>query len=257
MFDHQYRHRREALIRQKYYPRRWEDICHDVFGALERWRRDDDVTDQNWCSPIANLGRYYGLNRNTETRIHPSIASGEIFRTGEAWWGGDDWGCWTKPSPARMAIRINEGRGRYRLYLGLRGLPHKDTPYDVTVSNCPTVRGVLQSQKTKWLWFDLTLSDASEPVVNLVLQGYETDTSRSRSEEELRTVALGVLGFMVCRQDDVAARMNFVEAVALDNLDPLAIAAQNSRARLTSREEVHRDRPADEGQLPATAPPAA
>ena len=56
--------------------------------------------------------------------------------------GGDDWGCWTKPSPVRMAIRINEGRGTYRLDLGLRGLPQKDTPYDVTVSNCPTVRGV-------------------------------------------------------------------------------------------------------------------
>jgi glycosyltransferase involved in cell wall biosynthesis len=222
MFDDRYRRGREALIRQKYRPRRWEDVCNDIVTAVRSWQRDDDGADRDRYLPTATPGRYYGLNRNTETKIYRGMVSGEMFRTGEAWWGCDDWGCWTKPGPARMAIHIAEDEGGYRLYLGLRGLPEKDTPYDVTVADCPTIRGVIPSKKTKWLWFDLALAGTREPVVNIVLQGFETDSSRPRPEEEPRTVALGVIGFMICRQDDFAARANFIEAVALDNLEQLA-----------------------------------
>jgi glycosyltransferase involved in cell wall biosynthesis len=221
IFDAQYRRRREALIRQRWRPRNWEDVADDIIGALEGWRRthDLDCANQTLFRPVATLGRYYGLNRNTEVKICPSMASGEIFRAGNAWWGSDDCGCWTKPAPARMVIGVAEGAGRYRLYLGLRSAPEKDTPYDVTVSNCPTLKGVIKSDKTKWLWFDLEIGNNTNPVVDIVLEGYETGSSRPREEEEPRTVALGVIGFMLCRQDDATARANFIEAVVFDSLD--------------------------------------
>jgi hypothetical protein len=47
---------------------------------------------------------------------------------------------------------------------------------------------------------------SAEPIVQIVLQGYETGSSRPRPEEEARIVALGVIGFMLCRQEDVSAR---------------------------------------------------
>ena len=229
MFDTEYRRSREALIRQKYRPRSWEDASNDIIGALERWRGAEELASANRAFlPEATLGRYYGINRNTEVSIYHSMVSGEIFRTGDAWWGCDDWGCWTKPAPARIAMRVVEGEGRYRLYLGLRSAPEKDTPYDVTVSSCDTVRGVIKSQKSKWLWFDLDLTDRTEPVVHIILQGYETGSSRPRSDEAPRNVALGVIGFMLCRQDDVAARTNFIEALVLDNLEQLARAIPNT-----------------------------
>jgi glycosyltransferase involved in cell wall biosynthesis len=223
MFDAEYRRARETLIRQKYRPRSWEDVSDDIFGALEKWGRTAvTIAEDQALVPTVTLARYYPISRNTDIKIYRSMSSGEIFRTGDAWWGCDDWGCWTKPAPARLAMRVTEGEGRYRLYLGLHSVPEKDTPYDVMVSGCAMVRGVIKNSKSKWLSFDLDLTDGTDPVVQIVLQGYETGSSRPRPEEEPRTVALGVIGFMLCRQDDAVARTNFIEAVALDNLDQLA-----------------------------------
>jgi glycosyltransferase involved in cell wall biosynthesis/Tfp pilus assembly protein PilF len=224
MFDAEYRRGREALIRQKWRPRNWQDITNDIIGTLEKWRYAEslDKSKETGSLPVGILGRYYGLNRNTEVKIYRSMASGEVFRTGNGWWGCDDWGCWTKPASARMALRVAEGAGEYRLYLGLRSAPEKDTPYDVAVSNCAVVRGIIKKEKTKWIWFDFKIIDSTDSVVDVVLQGYETGSYRSRPDEEPRTVALGVIGFMLCRQDDAASRANFIEAVALENLDQLA-----------------------------------
>jgi hypothetical protein len=221
IFDPEYRRERESLIQRKYHPRSWENVGDEITGALGKWEHQAEKGEHDRVLvPPVVLGRYYPISRNTETRIFRSMISGEIFRTGDAWWGCDDWGCWTKPTPARMSIRTVEGEGPYRLYLGLCGVPEKDTPFDVMVSNCPIVRGIVKHTKTKWLSFDLELID--NPVIDVVLQGYETSTSTPRADEEPRTVALGVIGFMLCNRDNAVARADFVEAVALDNLDCLA-----------------------------------
>lgn len=225
IFQPQHRLHREALIREKFRPRRWEEISDDIIGTLGVWSERDSSSplDRGGHAfpPAVKLGRYYQLSRNTLTRIYKGMVSGEMFRDGDGWWGCDDWGCWTKPSPARLLMRVSAGAGTYRFYLGLQGLPDQDTPYDVTVLGCDTVRGMVRKQRTKWLSFDLTYEE-SLPTVNVVLQGYTTSNQKARADEPLRPVAVGVVGFMLCRADDAASRSNFVEAVALDTLAELA-----------------------------------
>jgi glycosyltransferase involved in cell wall biosynthesis len=220
IYDPEYRDRREQLIKQNYQPRHWDDITDDIISAVKEWNTTTEHNDLEQVLRVT-VGRYYPLSRNSERRIHSSMTSGEVFRTGNAWWGCDDWGCWTKQGPASMAMRVTEGSGRYRLYLGLQGAPEKETPYDVMVTPGPMVRGVLKVGKPKWLKLDLDLTD-SDTTLHVVVEGYETGSSRSRPEEPLRAVSLGVIGFLLCRYEDTTTRTEFIEAVALDHLDELA-----------------------------------
>jgi hypothetical protein len=220
IYNPEYRYQREQLIKQNYQPRHWGDITDDIISAVKEWNTTTEHNDLEQVLRVT-VGRYYPLSRNSERRIHSSMTSGEVFRTGNAWWGCDDWGCWTKQGPASMAMRVTEGSGRYRLYLGLQGAPEKETPYDVMVTPGPMVRGVLKVGKPKWLKLDLDLTD-SDTTLHVVVEGYETGSSRSRPEEPLRAVSLGVIGFLLCRYEDTTTRTEFIEAVALDHLDELA-----------------------------------
>jgi hypothetical protein len=127
-------------------------------------------------------------------------------------------------------MRITEGEGSYRLYLGLRGLG-KDTPFEVTVMGCEPFSGVIEGAKSKWVRFDLIITNDADSILTITLQGQEI----LKPEEDPRILSLGVIGFLLCRHDDIAARSNFIEAVALDNLDQLARSAPGlSTRRLAS-----------------------
>jgi hypothetical protein len=235
IFDANYRRRRETLIRQKFTPRSWAEVNGEIMGALDRWERSfSQNSPAQPLLPTVTLGRYYSFSRNSEGKIYRAMASGEIFRIGEGWWPLERWGCWLKPRPAQLRMRIMEGEGSYRLYLGLRGLG-KDTPFEVTVPGCEPVSGIIEGTKSKWVRFDFFITDDADSILNITLQGQEI----LKPEGDPRTLTLGVIGFLLCREDDIAARTNFIEAVALDNLDQLARSAPGLATKTVDEERPH------------------
>jgi glycosyltransferase involved in cell wall biosynthesis len=241
IFEADYRRDRETVIRERFKPRNWAEISGEIMGSLDQWEKSfsQSSLDQHLL-PTVTLGRYYSLSRNTEMKIYRSMASGEIFRIGEGWWALERWGCWLKPRPAQLRMRIMEGEGGYRLYLGLRALD-KDTPFEVTVTGCEAVLGIIQGGKSKWVRFDLVITDGADSVLDIVLKGHEI----LKPEGDPRTLALGLIGFLLCRQGDVATRTNFIEAVALDNLDQLARSTPGLETKTVGEERA---------QLPAVTP---
>src|SRR5262249_26263208 len=79
--------------------------------------------------------------------------------------------------------------------------------------------GTLDADEDRWLALEID----PNPAGNLAVRLHMTSSARCDLPcgKETRTVGLGVLGFYVCREDDLLARQRFVEAVQFRRLHRL------------------------------------
>ncbi len=217
IFDDAYRAGREALIARAFKPRLWEDIADEI-TAVVRAAAAAPATRATGFEPI-EPGRYYGFARVSDTIVYEDMRSAEVFRVGHGWWGLNPAGCWLKPGAAQLGFRLLSGAEAQRLYLGLRGLPGVDTPYDVTVGDT-VLRGTVKAGEIRWV--TMRVEADADPDVSVVIEGFARQMEKPRADQEAVPITLGVVGFMVCPEADGAARARFAEAVALGGLDELA-----------------------------------
>jgi Glycosyl transferases group 1 len=221
--DTSYREGREANIRQCFRPRNWVDIADEIVqraldqetGSAVHPTLNRVQSDEIWPLP-AEVGRYYPLSRSCETSIWTGTMGGEMYRIGQGWWSPDDWGTWLKREVADIAFTIAEaGNHPHLVYLGLRGGPGKPADYRIDVIGSGAQEdGVLDPEEHRWV----VLTIESEAVRDAVIQIRLTTTGRcdlaeATHGEDRRIVTLGMLGFYVCREDDLLARHRFIEAL--------------------------------------------
>lgn len=230
--DTSYREGREANIRQCFRPRNWVDIADEIVqraldqetGSAVHPTLNRVQSDEIWPLP-AEVGRYYPLSRSCETSIWTGTMGGEMYRIGQGWWSPDDWGTWLKREVADIAFTIAEaGNHPHLVYLGLRGGPGKPADYRIDVIGSGAQEdGVLDPEEHRWV----VLTIESEAVRDAVIQIRLTTTGRcdlaeATHGEDRRIVTPGMLGFYVCREDDLLARHRFIEALQLKRLHCLS-----------------------------------
>ncbi len=215
LFNHAYRAGRESLIRIQFRPRSWEDISDEILETIGQW--DTAPAKDREDIQTIEIGRYYSFARNSDLTIYPGMRSGEIFRTGNGWWGPNEWGCWLKPGPAQLAFRTASGLNSLRIYLGLRAPKGPIIDFDVTVQFRVKVEGRINSEETKWVVCEIEASAPNEEIV-VVLEGYGRQLEKPREDQVYVPISIGVVGLFVCRADDQQSRNRFAEAVALDTL---------------------------------------
>ncbi len=120
-----------------------------------------------------------------------------------------------------LKIGLPEGTGPWRLYLRIHGLPKKSCRFHIELEGVENAQeGVLQAQAFKWLTFDVA-SQAGD--LCLRIQGADIeDLATVTNGSDPRVVSLGVCGFYLCAEHDLASRNRFLEAVVLGNIDHLA-----------------------------------
>ncbi|WP_257554599.1 glycosyltransferase [Sphingobium sp. CFD-2] len=224
IFDGSFRADKEAAIRKDFLPRKWGDIAADIAGATaERAITSPLVDNGGYCAPIATLGAHHPMVRNFETRIWPGMRSAEIFRSGSGWWGPDNWGCWTKAQGGALSIGVPENvNGPLRLYLRLHGLPTGSCAWQASVTGGTVEHGVIDPGSFKWV--SLTIdAPPLDRCLHVMVEGEGTlDLTTVTGGLDPRIVSVGVAGFFLCRAEDAEARSQFLEALALGNLDELA-----------------------------------
>jgi glycosyltransferase involved in cell wall biosynthesis len=219
IFDTAFRAERERKIAEEFRPRAWIDIADQMADHIKDWSR---TTQHDDAVPGAWMGAYHPIVRNFETRIWRGMRSAEIYRAGDGWWNPDDWGCWTKPQGGRLEIGVPPDTGPLRLYLHLHGPPSLACPYRVRWSgSARLLEGVLRPGGFRWVTLEI------EPPADLVLRvTLEGDMSQNLGGVtdglDSRVVGVGLSGFFLCAADDMAARADFLEAAALDNVQDLA-----------------------------------
>lgn len=221
ILDSSHRQALETRIRDDFRPRAWSAVAAQMREAVADWATRS--TPATPAAPAARLGAHHPIVRNFETRIWHGMRSAEIFRTGAAWWGPDDWGCWTRPGGAALEIGLPaDAPPALRLYIRLHGFPEGACPFRIELEGCDPREGVLREQEFRWI----TLEPRHHAgVLRVRVESCARfDIGTVTGGLDPRVVSVGVAGFFVCACDDLAARQAFVEAVQFDDLEPLHFA---------------------------------
>lgn len=239
VFDPAYRQAREAKIAAEFRARSWGQIGASVLDLVQQWSADavgaepprDGAADHELWPFEARPGRYYPIVEHTETRVWAGMVSGEMFRQGTGWWVPESSGTWTKPPSARLAFWAPFPAGTSAvLFVGIRGVPAAACTATVRVSGIGAQQVALARAEERWLVF----AAPAERIDRLRTPGedralFEIVFSADRAADfrltghgsDHRVASIGAKGFMVCAEDDIRARLRFVECVALGNLESL------------------------------------
>lgn len=230
--DTGFREGHEAKIRNEFKPRSWQEIAEQIataaassaesaIGAFgQSWR------GRVWAIP-AIPGRYYSFSRNRSVSVWRDMIAGEMFRVGTNWHPPDDFGSWTRDGAAEFAFRVPDDlQSGLRLYIGVEGLPagSSDGTYEVSVGHGPARSSrQLPAGQQAWEVLQVGPEDIVDGVIVVRIRSHPSvDLAPLTGGGDDRVVSIGVRGFFFCAESDLAARLNFLEAVQLGHLTRLS-----------------------------------
>ena len=223
IYEPHYRRACEEKIRQQFQPRTWRELADQVIAAVAEVAPANPEGGDEARALTVELGAFHPLGRNTETRVWPGMRFAEAFRTGEGWWGQDDFGCWTKPQGGELEIGVASPHGTLRMHLQLRGTPLQATTFCIEVDGEVAVTGLLAADERKWVGVSIPPARTPRPRHRIYLGGESAmNLAECTGGGDPRIVSIGLEGFFVCSSDDAVARMAFLEAVTLDTLKDIA-----------------------------------
>jgi glycosyltransferase involved in cell wall biosynthesis len=220
IFDRPYRQALEARIAADFSPRPWRALATDILSRITAGQAASAAPDL--AIPVANPKRYYPLHRSRSIAVGPGLVAGEIFRAGSGWAAPEDWGCWTRDGDGLIEARVAAGSTRpLRLFIGLRGEPLRATPWRLEVAGRGLANGSLAADGIQWVSRAISPEMIQDGILRLRIIG--SDQASMSSDARLDRNSVGVIGFMVCDVDDAGTRSAFVEALATDDLEALAV----------------------------------
>ena len=211
IFDDQDRRRLELRIQEEFRPRPWAALGADMLAAVDGW---SEAAPAALRAPKAEPGRLHRLSRSMALGVGPGDRADEVFRRGRGWRPPETWGCRLAGSGGRLAFGFDAEQGvDLRLYLGLRGL-ERPVRFDLKLPGGSTRAGRLEAGERRWLPLAVTApGPEGEIELSLLVRAAEEADPPGPPAE------LGVVGFIVCRADDMVARADFTDALRTGELD--------------------------------------
>lgn len=210
-FDPDWREAVEARVRERFRPRPWAALGADMLAAVDAW---SSAPPRVSVTPPADPGRLHRLARCWALGVGPGDRADEAFRRGRGWRPPETWGCRLAGSDGRIVAGYDAPEGTdLRLYLGLRGLD-RSVAFEAGFPGQEPTRGRVVAEERRWLVMPLQApAPGQEIVLSLAVQPSE------RAGGNVAPAELGVIGFMICRADDMVARADFTDALRLGELD--------------------------------------
>lgn len=220
MFDDAFRATQEAVVLEKGRPRGWSAVKDQVFAALRALAQRPPRPLEARASLA--LGRSYLVRRRPLARPDLDAAMADMAREGPGWYPLEEWGVWCRGGSSTLRLPVpGEASGTpLRLYLQTHSPPE---PLAVNL-RCHS-RGVtiaqfevtLQPGQHPTLMLDLPPAELDGPLEVEIDTGEGVDLSR-HGPEDTRRVGPGLSGFMLCRLDDHASRLSFLEQQSLTSV---------------------------------------
>lgn len=226
MFDDAWRAEVEARART-FRPRPWRTLGLEIADQVRAWAAEDLAAGAAEAAPLppasVEAGRYYWMRRVIETSIAPGMTATEVFRIGDGWWQPDDWGVWTKAQGGTLAVTPPSGLGPARLYLGLRGLHETPLNFTVSIAGAVVETGALDPGGEQWLSLVVGPDQAPDGVLRIDIRSDKVeDFSVASGGADPRVAGVGLIGLMICAEDDAVARADMVDAITFRTLPDLA-----------------------------------
>jgi glycosyltransferase involved in cell wall biosynthesis len=212
ILDAGYRTALEDRIKAEFRPRSWSDLANQISTELDSFARRDAGSGAVIPPPLtARIGAWHPITRNESTRIWRGMRTSEGFRSNLGWYWPEQRGCRVRSEGGELLLRIDGPHDRLRILFELVGDDHADAFWSVRHGDT-LMTGEVRKGERSWMSFTL-------------------DAAPSRHDETIRfeaapapdgaMITYFVLGFFLHAIDDLAARQDFVEAVALNRLDSL------------------------------------
>jgi len=217
ILDPAYRAAQEALIRAKGQPRSWDAVKDEALDAI-RALAAQPVRPVAEAATVA-LGQHYKLRRMESPTPALAPAMAELVREGPGWYPLEKWGVSTMAGLATLRLPLPAGTDApLRLYLEMRA------PADMEVelrfhsegSQAQPFLVSLPAGEPRICLFDLP----ALPGTSLSIELDSGDGPYALQYGEARRLGVGLLGFMLCRLDDHAARLGMLEEHSLNPVSP-------------------------------------
>ncbi len=191
--------------------RSWQAISDQLLTVLAQ---QPDHRAMAPTPPSLPLGAIQPLAAMAARLPGPALAVAEMIRAGAGWHAPEAWGCWTRPGRAllRMTPAAALGR-RLRLHLLLRA-PATPQRLRITLRGTAPLSLALTPGSETVAALEVTLD---QPVMELSIEaepatvGAAPDGPAPDGADEARQVGVGVVSIMVCAEEDVLARLDYLE----------------------------------------------
>ena len=184
--------------------RSWHDIAADIFADVEAHAGGLLQTTR----PLLVDGRIYDFSSVTARRRHEHSAL--PIRRGNGWQAPEPWGIWSADGLVELGFTVADPAQRYA-YLRLRATPQALT---VVLTADRSTRMVQAMRPHEDAVLRLELGGEVEHTLRLTVSPV-TDCALASDGRDRRMIGVGVLQLMVAAQDDVDARLAFVEATQM------------------------------------------
>ncbi|HWX49736.1 MAG TPA: glycosyltransferase [Roseomonas sp.] len=213
IFDHDFRRAQEALVREKGRPRSWSAVKDETLGAVIGLARQPALPLEQRTA--LRLGARYMTRRMLRLRPDLGAALADAVLDGPNWFPVEDWGVWCRPgiSTLRLPLPAEATDAALRLYLELR-----PPPVDCTLNvRCRAADGtlsvfelMLQTGRDSTFMMDLPPAGAAG-LLEVELDSQTGIDLPALGLPDRRSIGAGLRSFMICRLDDHAARLSFLE----------------------------------------------
>lgn len=212
ILDTGYRTALEDRIKAEFRPRSWSDLANQISAELDSFARRDAGSEIVIPPPLtAHIGAWHPITRNESTRIWRGMRTGEGFRSNLGWHWPEERGCRVRAEGGELLLRIEGPHDRLRILFKLVGDDNADAFW---LARCGDTLMTGEARKREPHWMSLTLDAA--PSNHDVRVRFEAPLAPDGA-----VITYFVSGFFLHSVDDLAARQDFIEAVALHRLDAL------------------------------------
>ncbi len=184
--------------------RSWHDIAADIFADVEA--HAGGLLDA--VRPSLVDGRIYDFSAVTARRRHEHSALS--LRRGNGWQAPEPWGTWSADGLTELAFAVATAAPHYA-YLRLRASP-ETLSVIVTADRSTRIVQALRPHEDAVL--RLEIGSDIEHTLRLTVTPL-TDCAVASDGRDRRLIGVGVLQLMVTTQDDVNARLAFIEATQM------------------------------------------
>ena len=217
LFEPGFRSAQEARIAAAPPPRAWAAVAGQVLDAVYQAARAPTSAPRERIA--FGLGEVHVLRLQPGPEPSLSMAIADVLREGPGWSRLEDWGVWTLPGQSLLRLPLQHGlpRAGLRIYLELVA-PPQSVAFRVRAQVVGGLAGpfrTLQAAPGEALFcmLDIEASGGDELEVE-----FETGPGVAPALGDPRLVGIGLRSMMVCRRDDLASRLDYLERAALPRL---------------------------------------
>ncbi|MDB5371665.1 MAG: hypothetical protein JWP04_307 [Belnapia sp.] len=218
IFDAGFRQAQEEVVRAAPKPRSWAEVAREVQAAVQRSAGAALPPPRERLS--LPLGQVHALRLLPGPEPSLAMAIADALREGPGWSRLEASGVWTTPGQALLRLPLEQGLppGRLRAYLELVA-PPQPIAFRIRAGLRGGVPGAFRQVEAAagevfFCMLEITAEAGGEVEIEFEIeQGVALPDA-----SEARLVGVGVRSVMVCRRDDLAARLDYLERAALPRL---------------------------------------